>query len=347
MPGVRCMLGKQSANKEDVHMRSNSISAAIAAALVVTSGAAYAQTKGGASDYPNRPIRFIVPAAPGGTTDGLARIFGTRMSEIYKQQVIVDNRASASGVVAGELTAQATPDGYTIFLPYHQHTINAALQPKLPYHPVNDFTPITTLTHAALLLVVHPSTPVKDFKEFLNWTRTSKGTLNFGSAGIGSGGHLAGELYNLMAKVKSVHIPYKGTGPATAGLLGREYHYNFMGLLAASQMHRDGRLRAIAITSLQRNPALADIPTVAESGLPGFEVVGWYGVMAPPRLPKPIVASLHSTLVKILKEPDVQKIIYNQAATPIGETPEEFRKFLHADLEKWRKVVQASGAKPF
>jgi tripartite-type tricarboxylate transporter receptor subunit TctC len=248
------------------------LTAAISAAVLLgASDAVYAQVKDDAASYPTRPIRFIVPAAPGGTTDGLARIFGQRMNEIFKQQVVVDNRASASGVVAGELTAQAAPDGYTIFLPYHQHTINAALLPKLPYHPVNDFTPITTLTHAALLLVVHPSTPVNNFKDFLEWTRTYKGGLNFGSAGIGSGGHLAGELYNLMAKVKAVHIPYKGTGPATQALLGKEYHYNFMGLLAGSQLHRDGRVRALAITSAKRHAALPDIPTVAESGLPGFD----------------------------------------------------------------------------
>jgi tripartite-type tricarboxylate transporter receptor subunit TctC len=329
-------------------MKFKSFSVALGAATLLTgSGALFAQAKGDGATYPNRPIRFIVPAAPGGTTDGLARIFGQRMNEIFKQQVVVDNRASASGVVAAELTAQAAPDGYTIFLPYHQHTINAALLPKLPYHPVNDFTPITTLTHAALLLVVHPSQPVQNFKEFLEWTRNYKGALNFGSAGIGSGGHLAGELYNLMAKVKAVHIPYKGTGPALQGLLGKEYHYNFTGLLAGSQMHRDGRVRALAITSLKRHPALPEIPSVHEAGLPGFEVIGWYGVMGPAKLPKPIVDRLHTTITGILKEPEIQKMIFNQAATAVGESPEEFRKFLEADLAKWRKVVEASGAKPF
>jgi tripartite-type tricarboxylate transporter receptor subunit TctC len=301
--------------------------------------------KSAADDYPTRPIRFITPAAPGGTTDGLARLFSARMSDIFKQQVIVDNRASASGVIAGELTARAEPDGYTLMIPYHQHTINAALLPKLPYHPVNDFTPITQLTSAGLLLVIHPSSPPKNFKEFLEWTKNFKGDLNFGSAGIGSGGHLAGELYKIMTGVKAAHIPYKGTGPAFTALLGQEYHYNFAGLLAGSNFHRQGRLRALAITSPTRAPALPEIPTVAESGLPGFEVVGWYGVFAPPKLPKPLLTKLHGVLVKILKEPDMQKIIYNQAATAVGSSPEEFRKFLLADMEKWKKVVKASGAK--
>ncbi len=166
-----------------------------------------------ADNYPNRPIRFLIPAAPGGTTDGLARIFSVRMAEVLGQQVVVDNRPSASGVLAAEVTKNSAPDGYTIFLPYHQHTVNAALIKKLPYHPVNDFTPITQLTEAGLLLVVNPSSPPKTPHEFVEWTKNFKGPLNFGSAGIGSGGHLAGELYKIMTGVKAEHIPYKGDWP--------------------------------------------------------------------------------------------------------------------------------------
>lgn len=319
-----------------------------AIALSCVSAPVLAQrAKGDASDYPARPIRFITPAAPGGTTDILARLFGARMSEVFKQQVVVDNRASASGVIAGELTAQAVPDGYTLFLGYHQHTINAALLSKLPYHPVNDFTPITQLTAAGLILVVHPSTPVKNFKEFLAWTKGFKGALNFGSAGIGSGGHLAGELFNGMTGLKAQHIPYKGTGPALTALLGQEYHYNFMGLLAGSRTAAAGRLRALGVTSLKRAPGLPDIPTIAEQGLPGFEVVGWYGVIAPPKMPKLLVTRLHTEIVKILNEPEMQKTIFDQGATAVGSSPEVFRKFMLADMEKWQKVVKASGAKAF
>ena len=176
-----------------------------------------------APSYPERPVRFIVPAAPGGTTDTLARMFGERMTAVFNEQVVVDNRASASGVLAGDLVAHADPDGYTLFLPYHQHTVNAALLSRLPYHPVNDFTPITQLTAAGLMLVVHPSTPAGNMNEFIAWTKNHKGALNFGSAGIGSGGHLAGELYKVMTGAKAQHIPYKGTGPALTALLGGEY----------------------------------------------------------------------------------------------------------------------------
>jgi tripartite-type tricarboxylate transporter receptor subunit TctC len=326
-------------------MKSSKLTLALAA--VVVSAGAFAQPKENPGNYPSRPVRFITPAAPGGTTDQLARLFSARMTEIWKQQVIVDNRASASGVLAAELTAQAAPDGYTLFLPYHQHTINAALLPKLPYHPINDFTPITQLTAAGLILVVHPSSPPKNFKEFLDWTKNYKGDLNFGSAGIGSGGHLAGELYKQMTGVKATHIPYKGTGPALTGLLGQEYQFNFMGLLAGSQMHRQGRLKALAVTTLKRSPGLPELPTVAESGIPGFEVAGWYGVFAPAKFPQPLMAKVHSTLLSILKEPEIQKIIFNQGAEGVGNSPEEFRKYLLADLEKWKKVVKSSGAKAF
>ena len=200
-------------------------------------------------DYPSRPIRLLVPAAPGGTTDILARLVGAKLGEALKQQVIVDNRASASGVIAGEMAANAAPDGYTLLLAYHQHTVNAALNPKLPYHPVNSFTPITQLTSAGLMLVVHPSTPVETLAQFVEWTRNFKGALNFGSAGIGSGGHLAGELYNQMAGVKAAHVPYKGSGPALADLVGGQYHYNFAGIQAAQTLVRAGKLRALAVTT--------------------------------------------------------------------------------------------------
>lgn len=292
-----------------------------------------------AADYPNKPVRFITPAQPGGTTDILARL-----TDVFKQQVVVDNRASASGVIAAELTANAPPDGYTLFMAYHQHTVNAALNPKLPYHPVNDFTPITQLTRAGLLLVVHPSNPARNLKEFVDWTKSYKGALNFGSAGNGSGGHLAGELYKLMAGVKAQHIPYKGSGPALIDLLGGQYHYNFSGMQATQALVRSGKLRGLAVTAPKRLASLPDIPAVAEV-LPGFEVVGWYGVMAPPKLPKPLLAKLHGEIVKIITAPDVRERVHADGSEVVGSMPEEFRRFLLADVAKWAEVVRKSGAK--
>jgi tripartite-type tricarboxylate transporter receptor subunit TctC len=297
-----------------------------------------------AQDYPRKPIRLITPAAQGGTTDLLARIFGQRLSEVLGQQVLVDNRASAAGVIAGEMTAQAAPDGYTLLLAYHQHTINAALNPKLPYHPVNDFTPITQLTSAGLMLVVNPKTPVNNLAEFIQWTRNFQGALNFGSAGIGSGGHLAGELYKLMAGVKAEHIPYKGAGPAMADLVAGQYHFNFSGLQGSQVQVRAGRLRGLAVTTPQRLAAMPDMPAVAEA-LPGFEVVGWYGVLGPASLPPPIVKRLHDELIKALNQPDIRGRIEADGSEPVGSSPEDFRRFMQADLEKWAKVVKESGAK--
>ncbi len=295
-------------------------------------------------DYPSRPIRLITPAAQGGTTDLLARIFGARLTDVFKQQVVVDNRASGSGVIAGELTANAPPDGYTLLLAYHQHTVNAALNPKLPYHPVNSFTPITQLTSAGLMLVVNPSAPVRNLEEFMNWTKNYAGPLNYGSAGNGSGGHLAGELYKLMTGVKAEHIPYKGSGPAMMDLVAGQYHYNFAGMQGAQILVRSGKLRALAITAPRRLAALPDLPAVAEM-LPGFEVVGWYGVIGPANLPNPIVTRLHEELVKVLSQPEVRERIVADGSEPIGSTPEDFRQFMLADLAKWAKLVKQSGAK--
>jgi len=260
------------------------------------------------------------------------------------QQVIVDNRASASGVNAGEITARAAPDGYTLLLVYHQHTINAALNAKLPYHPVNDFTPISQLTSAGLFLVVNPSTPAKTPKEFLDWTRSLKGSINFGSAGIGSGGHLAGELYNLMAGIKAQHIPYKGSGPALADLVGGQYHYNFAGMQAAQALVRAGRLRGIAVSNPKRIAAMADVPAMAEV-LPGFELVGWYGIAGPAKMPRPLVSRLNTELLKFLAMPDVRERILADGSEPVGNDPETFRKYMLADMIKWAKLVKESGAK--
>ena len=309
---------------------------ALAIALAVP---AFAQ-----QDYPNKPIRLITPAAQGGTTDLLARLFGAKLSEAFGQQVLVDNRASAAGVIAGQITAQAAPDGYTLLLAYHQHTVNAALNPNLPYHPVNDFTPITQLTSAGLMLVVNPKAPVNNLQEFIAWTKNFQGALNFGSAGIGSGGHLAGELYKLMAGVKAEHIPYKGAGPAMADLIAGQYHFNFSGLQGSQVQVRAGRLRAIAVTTPKRLPSNPELPAMAEA-LPGFEVVGWYGVIGPANMPAPLVTRLHQELVKVLNMPDVRARIEGDGSEPVGSSPEEFRRFMHADLNKWAKLVKESGAK--
>jgi tripartite-type tricarboxylate transporter receptor subunit TctC len=308
--------------------------------------AAAAQPRGGddGAGYPSKPIRIITPAAPGGTTDFLARLLAVRLTETWKQQAIVDNRASASGVTAAEITKSSAADGYTLFLGYHQHTVNAAILPKLPYHPVNDFTPITQMTAAALLLIVNLSHPAKTLKDFVAWSKTTKDPINIGSAGIGSGGHLAGELYKIMAGIKAQHIPYKGAGPALIDLVAGQYHFSFAGLVGSLVQVRAGRLRGLAVTSPRRLQALPDVPTVAEV-LPGFEVVGWYGLLAPPKMPAPLLAKIHAETVTFVKSPEFRKRVESDGAEPIGSDPEAFRQFMLADLKKWADVVKRSGAK--
>jgi len=309
------------------------------AALALTLASAMAL----AQDYPSRPIRILIPAAPGGTTDLLARLFAAKLSESLKQPVLPDNRSSASGVIAGDMTAKAAPDGYTLLLAYHQHTINAALGANLPYHAVNDFTPITQLTRAGFLLVVNPAAPAHNLQEFIDWTKKQSGSLNYGSAGLGSGGHLAGELYKQMAGVQAQHIPYKGSGPSLVDLLAGRYDYSFAGLQAVQPHVRAGKLRALAVTTPQRIAA-ADVPAVAEA-IPGFEVVGWYGVLGPAGLPADIVAKLHAELVKILAQPDVKQRILADGSEPVGNSAAEFRQFMNNDVAKWTRVVKQSGAK--
>jgi tripartite-type tricarboxylate transporter receptor subunit TctC len=296
------------------------------------------------ADFPNRPVRIITPAQPGGTTDFLARLLAAHFTEMWKQQAIVDNRGSASGINAAEITKLASPDGYTLMVVYHQHTINAIIQPKLPYHPVNDFTPISQMTEAGTLLVVNPSHPAKTLKEFVDWTKTTKEPINYGSAGIGSGGHMAGELYQLVTGVKAQHIPYKGTGPALIDLMAGQYHFNFTGLTGGITQAKAGKLRAIAVSAPKRLQSLPDVPAVAEV-LPGFSVVGWYGLMGPPKLAKPLVTKIHAETINLVKSPDFVKRMTSLGSELVGSSPEEFRLFMLADLKKWADLVKRSGIK--
>jgi len=313
--------------------------------LLVALGLAVPMAPAQAADnYPTRSVRIITPAAPGGTTDFLARLLAVHLTNSWSQQAIVDNRGSASGVNGAEITKNAAPDGYTLFMPYHQHTVNAALIAKLPYHPVNDFTPISQMTEGGLLLVVNPSHPAKNAKEFMQWARTSKDPINFGSAGIGSGGHLAGELFKLMSGTTAQHIPYKGTGPAIIGLLGGEYHFNFMGLTGAFGQVRAGKLRAIAVSTAKRLPTAPEVPALSEV-LPGFEVVGWYGVAGPAKMPKPLVAKIHAAVVSLVKSPEFIKTMRNNGSEAVSSMPEAFRQFMLDDMKKWGDVAKRAGIK--
>jgi tripartite-type tricarboxylate transporter receptor subunit TctC len=313
--------------------------------LLAALGLAFPMTHALAADnYPTRSVRIVTPANPGGTTDFLARLLAPHLTKLWGEQAIVDNRGSASGVNGAEIVKNAAPDGYTLFIPYHQHTVNAALITKLPYHAVNDFTPITQMTEGGLLLVVNPSHPAKNAQEFMKWLKTTKDPINFGSAGIGSGGHLGGELLALMAGIKTQHIPYKGTGPAIIGLLGGEYHYNFMGLTGAFGQVRAGKLRAIAVSSPKRLVTAPDIPSMSEV-LPGFEVMGWYGIMGPAKMPKPLVQKIHAGVLSLVKSQEFTKTMRNLGSEAKYSSPEEFRQFMLSDMKKWADIVKRAGIK--
>lgn len=337
-------LSAQCANTRHARVRRNLLAGVASVAIGMLAGVQPSLAASVADSYPNRPVRIITPAQPGGTTDFLARILATHLTETWKQQAIVDNRGSASGINAAEITKNSAPDGYTLLIVYHQHTVNAAIQPKLPYQVVDDFTPITQMTEAGTLLVVNPNHPAKNLKEFVEWTKTTKDPINFGSAGIGSGGHMGGELYKLLTGTKAQHIPYKGTGPALIDLMAGQYHFNFAGLTGAIPLAKAGKLRAIAVSAPKRLQSLPDIPAVAEV-VPGFSVVGWYGLVGPKNLPKPLLGKIHGETLNLLKQPDFVKRMTNLGSEVVGSDPEAFRKFMHEDVKKWTDVVKRSGMK--
>ena len=307
---------------------------------------ALAAPAGAQTAYPQKPIRMVVPFPPGGGTDILARLFGQKMSETLGQQVIIDNRGGAGGTIGTDIAAKAPPDGYTLILVSGSHAINPGLYPKLPYDSVNDFAPITQLATSPGILVVNPSLPVKSVKDLIALARAKPGQINYASAGSGTPPHLAGELFKVMAKIDMVHVPYKGNAPAFTDVIGGQVSLIFPTMPSAMPFIKSGRLRPIAVTSAKRSPAAPDIPTIAESGLPGYEATSWYGILAPARTPREIVARLHEVLVSIIGSPDMKDKLAAQGLDPVGNTPQQFAAVIKSEIAKWAKVVKASGAKP-
>ena len=310
------------------------------AALVATTAfaTAYAQ-----QPYPARPIRIISPFAPGGGNDVISRTIAQKLTENVKQQVIVENRPGANGIIGTEAAARAAPDGYTIVLIPSGHAVNASLRRKLPYDSIRDFTPITLVGSSPLILAVHPSVPAKSVKALAALARARPGQMTYGSAGIGSSGHLGGALFETLTGVKMVHVPYKGMGLAITDLMAGHISLVF-GTSASVMPHvRSGRLRALATTGAKRSPALPDFPTVAEAGVPGYEAGLWYGFVGPARIPGDIVRRLNAEIVAVLKSPEVHDRLASQGVDATPSTPEEFGKLMVTDLERWAKVVQRAG----
>jgi tripartite-type tricarboxylate transporter receptor subunit TctC len=294
-----------------------------------------------AQTYPTKPVRMIIPFPPGGTTDILARVAAQKLSEALGQQVVPDNRPGAAGNIGTELVAKAPPDGYLLLTaPGSTLTIHPSLYAKLPFDPLKDFAPVTILGIVPNALVVHPSLPARNVKELIALAKARPGELNYASTGAGQSTHLSMELFKTMAGVKITHVPYKGSAPAVTDLLGGHVSLMFDNMPSALPHVKANKIRALAVSTLKRSPVAPEIPTVAESGLPGFEVSVWFAVLAPAATPRPIVDRLNQVLVKALQSPDVRERLSSQGAEPIGNTPEEFTAVMKRDLVKWAKVVR-------
>jgi tripartite-type tricarboxylate transporter receptor subunit TctC len=298
-----------------------------------------------AQAFPSKPITIIVPFSAGGTTDILARVVGLHMGTTLGQPVIVDNRAGAGGNIGGQAAARANADGYTIFMgTVGTHAINQSLYKKMPFDPIKDFAPLSRVAMVPNLLVANPSQPYKNVKELIAYAKANPGKVNFASAGNGSSIHLSGELFKQMTGVDMQHVPYKGSAPAVADLLGGQTAIMFDNMPSAIPHVKGGKLRALAVTTAKRSPALPDVPTIAESGVPGYEATSWFGLLAPAGTPPAIVGQLNAAILKALADPEVKKKLAEQGAEAHGETPAQFASFIQSETAKWGKVVQASGA---
>ena len=312
-------------------------------AIIVASG--WLAPAAAQQPYPVKPIRIISPFAPGGGNDVLCRTVAPKLAENLKQQVLVENRPGANGIIGTETAARSAPDGYTIILIPSGHAVNATLYRKLPYDSIRDFTPITLVGSSPLVLAVHPSVPAKNVKELAALAKVRPGQFTYGSAGVGSSGHLAGALFETMTGTKLVHIPYKGMGLAVSDLIGGQVTLTFGTSLSVVPHVRSGKLRALATTGAQRSPALPDLPTVAESGIPGYEASLWYAFVGPARLPPEIVHRLNSEIVAVLGLPEVRERLANQGVDVRSSTPEALGRLLASDLERWAGVVQRAGVR--
>jgi tripartite-type tricarboxylate transporter receptor subunit TctC len=305
-----------------------------AAALATLSSVAHAQT------YPAKPIRWIVPFPPGGSTDILARVVGQKLTEAWGQPVIVENKGGAGGTIGAAEVARALADGYTLLMGAIHHTIASSVYPKLPYDFQRDLAPVTVVAIVPNVLVVNPSVPAKSVAELIAYAKANPGKLTYGSAGVGTAHHLIGAKFNLEAGVDIVHVPYKGSAPAVTDLVSGQVQVMYDTVASALPHIKTGKLRPLAVATAKRSLALPDTPTIAEAALPGFEVTTWFGVLVPARTPKEIVAKLHDEIVKILNMPEVKKRLIDAGAEPVGNTPEEMAAQIKNETESFAKIVK-------
>ncbi len=323
------------------------VSAGLLLALFATAAAAQVVSTGAGQAWPAKPIRFVVPYAAGGPLDIMARAIGQKLSESMGQPVVVDNKPGAGGNIGADIVAKSAPDGYTIVMgAVATHAINPTLYPAIAYDPVRDFTPVAMVAVVPNVLVVHPALPVKSVQELIALARARPSYLNFGSGSTGSTGHLAGELFNVLAAVQMVHIPYKGGAPAMADLLAGQVQLMFDNLANSLPQVRAGRLRALAVTTAQRSVFAPELPTLAEAGVPGFDLSTWFGVFLPGNAPRDLVTRLNTEINKALGAPDMKDRLERMgAAPPQDNSPERFAAFIKTEVDKYARVIKASGAK--
>ena len=308
--------------------------------ILLCAGAALAQP------YPSKAVRMVVPFAAGaGSNDIMARLTAQKLGDSLGQQFVVDNRPGASGIIGCDIVAKAQPDGYTVLMMSLTFTVNPSLFKKLPYDTVKDLTPVTMVASAPLMLVVHPSIPVKSVAEFIAYAKANPGRLNFGSGGPGTTPHLAGEMLKTMAHLDVTHIPYKGGAPALSDLVVGQIQFMLENIPGTLPFAKAGKLRALAVTDLKRSPLLPDLPTLDESGLKGYQIVGWNGLFVPVGAPSAVINRLHAEVVKALALPDVKERLATMGADGVGDTPQHFTAFIKAEIPKWAKVVKDAGLK--
>lgn len=314
--------------------------AILTCAILAATPARAAERASEAQNYPSRPIRLIDPYAPGGGSGLIARLVGAKLSETWGKQIIVDNRPGAAAAIGTEIAARSTPDGYTLCMGTSGSIAISPNMNKVPYDPVKDLIPITQTSAQVMVVALHPSVPIHSVKELIAYAKAQPGKLIYASSGTGGSGHLAVELFQALAQVNMTHVPYKGSGPAVLALVAGEVQLGFNNILSVLPHVNSGRLKAIAVTSAKRAPAVPNLPTVAEAGVPGYEATSWNGIFAPAKTPRPIIDKIHAEVVKILNTPDVREKLIAAGSDPVGSTPEEFLVFVKSELARWGKVIR-------
>lgn len=321
---------------------------AVAAAAAIAAGAGAAQDAGArseASDFPSRPIRLLIGFTPGGASDVVARILAKKLAEVWTQQVVVDNRPGAGGVVAFDIAAKANPDGHTLIFASSSFVIQPSVTRRLPYDSLRDFAPVTLTASGPYLLVVHPAVKARSVEELIELAKAQPGKLSCASAGVGSALHLAAELFNSMAGVNIINVPYKGAVGVT-DLIGGQVQMAFAGLPQSLPHVRSGRLRALGVTTPARSAVLPDVPTLAEAGVPGYDVTVWYGMIAPAATPRPVITKLHNEVVRALGAADVRQLLVDLGLEPVGNTPEQFAAIIRREIQQYAQAVKRAGIQP-